>query len=109
MSAKRMNQNEVEDPIKKGPLLIVSLVLLLLFLLITGYFLVQGYWEQVIEQEAPVNSGRVFLSGVAVLVLIVFTVAGLFGVLRGNRKKAGKVAVRKRKTPSGTTNRSRKK
>lgn len=97
MSAKRTEKEEVEEPIKKGPLLIVSLVLLLVFLVITGFYLVRWYLEILEEQVEAVNSGRVLLSGVAVLVLIIFTMLGLVNALRGKKRKTPKKPVVKRK------------
>lgn len=109
MSAKRIEKGEVEEPIKKGPLLIVSLVLLLVFLAITGFYLVRWYLEILEEQVETVNSGRVLLSGVAVLVLIIFTVLGLVNAVRGKKTKTPKKPVAKRKTPFRTTSPAKRK
>lgn len=102
MSTKRTEKEEVEEPVKKGPLLIISLVLLLFFLLITGFLLIRWYLEMM-EQVEAVNSGRVLISGVAVLILIIFTILGLVNVLRGKKQKSRKPSVAKRKTSNRAT------
>ncbi len=104
-----MEKGEVEEPLKKGPLLIVSLVLLLVFLLITGFYLVRWYLELLEEQVETVNTGRVLLSGVAVLVLIIFTVVGLVKALQGEKRKASKKPVVKRKTPTRSSSPAKRK
>ncbi len=103
MSAKRLNKGEVEEPIKKGPVLVVWLVLLLVFLLVTGFLLVRWYLENVEEQTEMVNGGRVLLSGIAVLVLAVFTVVALVNVLGGKAVKPKRKPVTKRKRIRKTT------
>lgn len=102
MSAKRLDKGEVEESVKKGPLLIFSLVLLLVFLLVTGFLLVSWYVEM-IDRAETVNAGRVLLSGFAVLVLVIFTLFGLVSVLRKKQQKSSKHPVTKRKKTTRTT------
>lgn len=93
-----MDKGEVEEPVKKGPALVISLVLLLTFLVITGVLLVSWYLENANEQMEDTGTGRVLVSGIAVLVLIVLLVVILINVLKKQQRSAvAKQAPRQRK------------
>jgi len=110
MSAKRIDKGEVEEPVKKGPVLVISLILILIFLVITGVLLVSWYLENAQDRMEEAANGRVLVSGIAVLTLIVLLVVMLINILsKQKRSSAQKPAPRKRVASSAASPVKRKK
>jgi len=102
MSTKRRDKGEVEEPVKKGPALVISLVFLMVFLVVTGVLLVRWYLENVHEQMEDTSGGRVLVSGIAVLVLLILLVVILINMFRKKQRTSMKRPVQRKKTRKTT-------
>lgn len=90
----------IEEPIKKSPLLIASLVLLQVLLIVTGVLLVSWYLDNLEQGIEQASLNRVLVSGVAVLILFSLLTVVLVNLL-GKHKAAG--ARRRAVTLKGST------
>lgn len=86
----RHNKEDIEEPIKKSPLLIIGLFLLLALLLATGILLVKWYVDNQEMGIPQASLDRVIVSGVAVLILILILSTVLFNVLRNHSNRSSR-------------------
>jgi uncharacterized membrane protein len=95
-------KEDIEEPIKKSPLLIASLLLLEVLLIVTGVLLVSWYMDNLEQGIEQASLNRVLISGVAVLVFIILLTVILINLL-GKQRKASKSGRRSTSTGRSTT------
>ena len=95
-------KEDIEEPIKKSPLLIASLLLLEVLLIVTGVLLVSWHMDNLEQGIEQASLNRVLISGVAVLVLIILLTVILINLL-GKQRKASKTGRRSTSTGRRTT------
>jgi len=88
-------KEDVEEPVKKSGKVIASLILLLVFLIVTGVLLIKWYMENIRQQAVETDMTRVIISAGAILVLIILLTAVLINFMRSDKKHARKKTAKR--------------
>lgn len=89
-------KDEIEQPVKKSGLLLVGGVLVLLFMLGIGVFLLEEALQEPKSPEDALNMKRMLVSGVGLVLFSLAVVVFLLGVYQGGKKQKSRRTVDKR-------------
>lgn len=99
-------KEDIEEPLKKSPLLIAGLLLLEILLIITGILLVSWYVDNLEQGIEQASLNRVLVSGVAVALLLVLLTVILINLLGKQRKSSSKGRRTHSKTSTSASQRA---